>query len=98
MISNLIDNWLTVHHSLALFDLHSFLTGAQDSHLQRVTTPEAAYIQLRRRPPEDEQGNARNMSRSLINVLYVNKQEFCTSSWRSTKVNVDCVKIVKQMV
>jgi hypothetical protein len=26
-----------------------------------VTIPEAAYIQLRRRPPEDEQGNARNM-------------------------------------
>ena len=23
--------------------------------------PEAAYIQLRRRPPEDDQGNARNM-------------------------------------
>jgi len=39
----------------------SFLTGAQDSHLQRVTIPEAVYIQLRRRPPEDEQGNARNM-------------------------------------
>ena len=39
----------------------AFLTGAQDSHLQRVTIPEAAYIQLRRRPPEDEQGNARNM-------------------------------------
>ena len=39
----------------------SFLTGAQDSHLQRVTIPEVAYIQLRRRPPEDEQGNARNM-------------------------------------
>jgi hypothetical protein len=38
----------------------SFLTGAQDRHLQRVTIPEAAYIQLRRRPPEDEQGNARN--------------------------------------
>jgi hypothetical protein len=37
------------------------------------TIPEAAYIQLRRRPPEDEQGNARNMQRSLINVLYVNK-------------------------
>jgi hypothetical protein len=33
----------------------SFLTGAQDSHLQTVTLPEAAYIQLRRRPPEDEQ-------------------------------------------
>jgi len=39
----------------------SFLTGAQDSHLQRVAIPEAAYVQLRRRPPEDEQGNARNM-------------------------------------
>ena len=34
----------------------SFLTGAQDSHLQRVTIPESAYIQLRRGPPEDEQG------------------------------------------
>jgi len=50
-----------------------FLTGAQDSHLQKVMIPEAAYIQLRRRPPEDEQGNARNMLRILINVLYVNK-------------------------
>jgi hypothetical protein len=36
-----------------------FLTGAQDSHLQTVTIQEATYIQLRRRPPEDEQGNAR---------------------------------------
>jgi hypothetical protein len=43
------------------FFVNAFLTGAQDSHLQRVTIPEAAYIQLRRRPPEDEQGNARNM-------------------------------------
>jgi hypothetical protein len=34
--------------------------SAQDSHLQRGTIPETAYIQLRRRPPEDEQGNARN--------------------------------------
>jgi len=41
--------------------IYSFLTGAQDSHLQRVTIPEVAYIQLRRTPPEDEQGNARNM-------------------------------------
>jgi hypothetical protein len=39
----------------------SFLTGAQDSHLQRVTIPEATYIQLRRKPPEDEQGNAQNL-------------------------------------
>jgi hypothetical protein len=36
----------------------SFLTSAQDSHLQRVTIPEATYIQLQRRPPEDEWGNA----------------------------------------
>jgi hypothetical protein len=35
--------------------------SAQDRHLQRVTIPEAAYIQLRHRPPEYEQGNARNM-------------------------------------
>jgi hypothetical protein len=40
---------------------YCFLTGAQDSHLQTVTIPEAENIQLRRRPPEDEQGNARNM-------------------------------------
>ena len=32
-----------------------------NSLLQTVTIPEAAYIQLRRRPPEDEQDNARNM-------------------------------------
>jgi len=36
----------------------NLLTGAEDSYLQRVTIPEAAYIQLRRRPPEDEQDNA----------------------------------------
>ena len=41
--------------------LRNNLTGAQDSHLQTVTIPEAVYIQLRHRPPEDEQGNARNM-------------------------------------
>jgi len=34
----------------------SFFTGAQDSHLQTVTIPETAYIQLRTGPPEDEQG------------------------------------------
>jgi len=44
-----------------LFTYSSFLTGAQDTHLQKVTIPEAAYIQSRRRPPEDEQGNARDM-------------------------------------
>jgi hypothetical protein len=60
----------------------SFLTGAQDSHLQKVTISEAAYIKLRRRPPENEQGNARNMYRILINVLYANKQKFCASSWK----------------
>jgi hypothetical protein len=40
-----------------------------------ATIPEVAYtcIQLGRRPPEDEQGNARNMQRILLNALYVNK-------------------------
>jgi len=36
-----------------------FLTGAQD--LQTVTIPEAAHIRVRHGPPDDEQGNARNM-------------------------------------
>ena len=43
------------------YETSSFLTGAQGSHLQTVTIPETAYIQLRRGPTEDEQGNARNM-------------------------------------
>ena len=43
---------------IAFLYMCSFLTGAQDSHLQTVKIPEAAYIQLLRRPPEDEQGNA----------------------------------------
>jgi hypothetical protein len=47
---------------------------------------DAAHIQLRRRPPADGQSNVRNFYRILIYVLYVNKQEFCASSWRSTKV------------
>ena len=42
--------------ALTLFIIGSFLTGAQDSHLQRVTIPEAAHTQLRRGPPDDEQG------------------------------------------
>jgi hypothetical protein len=46
-----VDCWLTMHRS-------SFLTGAQDIHLQRVTIPEAACIQLHCRPPEYEQNNA----------------------------------------
>jgi hypothetical protein len=32
------------------------LTSAQNSHLQRVTIPEAAHIQLQCGPPDDEQG------------------------------------------
>jgi len=36
--------------------LRKNFTGAQDSHLQRVTIPETAYIQLRNGPPEDEPG------------------------------------------
>ena len=37
--------------------------------------------------------NARNMQRSLINVLYVNKQEFSASIWKS---NQGCIYIIWQ--
>jgi hypothetical protein len=56
----------------------------------RSFPPGTFCIQLRRRPPEDEQGNVLNMQSILINVLHVNKQEFCASSWRSTKVILRC--------
>ena len=39
-----------------MFREYPFLTVAQDSHLQKVTIPETAYIKLRRGPPEDEHG------------------------------------------
>jgi len=81
-----LDDWLTVHRSITLFDLqldaqHSYLYTynafikirymfralpcsslgvLRRNCIYAVTIPEAAYIQLRRRP-EDEQGNARNM-------------------------------------
>jgi hypothetical protein len=57
----LVDPQIDAQILIYLHIIHSFLTNAQDSHLQGVTIPEAAYIQLRRRPPEDEQGNARNI-------------------------------------
>jgi hypothetical protein len=52
-----LDDWLTVHRSITLGDLQL------DAQLTfyRVTTPETAYMQLRRRPPEYEQGNPRIM-------------------------------------
>jgi len=58
-----LHNTLASPHKAILSTLRksSFLTGAQESHLQTVKIPEAAYIQLLRRPPEDEQGNAQNM-------------------------------------
>jgi hypothetical protein len=61
LISNLMHKILIYLSCAPVKKESSFLTGAQDSHLQRVKIPEAAYIQLRRRPPEDEQANARNM-------------------------------------
>ena len=57
LVSSLSAGGCTVHR----LRKSSFPTGAQDSHLQTVTIPEAAYIQLQHRPPEDEQGNAQNM-------------------------------------
>jgi hypothetical protein len=58
LVSSLSAGDCPVHR---LKKLCSLLTGAQDSHLKRVTIPEVAYIQLRRRPPEDKQGNAWSM-------------------------------------
>jgi hypothetical protein len=54
-----------------------FLTGAQDSHLQTVTIPEAAYIQLRRRHPEDERGNVRNVEDFKKCIMYKQIRIFC---------------------
>jgi len=53
--------------------LRKHLTGEQDSNPQRVTIPEAAYIQLRRGTPDDEQGNARNMQRIFFNKFIICK-------------------------
>jgi hypothetical protein len=67
-----LDDWLTVHRSITLVN---FQIDAQNSYLfvykqciklyyltfYGETIPEAASIQLQRRPPEDEQGNAGNM-------------------------------------
>ena len=43
-------------HRLRKDSFLPFLTGAQDNQLQTVTIPEAAHIQLRRGPSDDEQG------------------------------------------
>jgi hypothetical protein len=68
-----LDDWLTVHRSVSLVDLK---IDAQNSCLFAYNTfikvlymfralpcssSGYTYIQLRRRPPEDEQGNARNI-------------------------------------
>jgi hypothetical protein len=86
IIHILMIGWPCIIVYITLVDLQ---LDAQNSCLftYNILIPEAAYIQLRRRPPEEEQGNARNMYRILINVLYVNKQELSASSWRSTKVS-----------
>jgi hypothetical protein len=66
LVSSLSAGDCLVHRFfLNLCTRHSFLICAQDSHLQRVRIPEAVYIQLWCRPPEDEQGNAHMGSISL---------------------------------
>jgi len=45
-ISANLDIWLTVEHSITFLLLPTSLTVAQDSHLQRVTIPEATYVQF----------------------------------------------------
>jgi len=55
-----LESWLIskLMHKILIYlhIIHSFSTGAQNSHLQTVTIPEAAYIKSRPRPPEDVQG------------------------------------------
>jgi hypothetical protein len=53
----------------------------QDSHLQTVTIPEAAYVQFASWTSWWWAECARNMYRILINVIFVNKQEVCVSRW-----------------
>jgi hypothetical protein len=53
-----LDEWLTVHRSTTLFDLQ---LDAQNSHSFTYNILIENPLQLRRRPLEDEQGNARNM-------------------------------------
>ena len=40
--------------------------GLRRNCIYAVTIPEAAYIQLRRRPPEDEQGNVEDFNKCII--------------------------------
>ena len=78
---------------------NSAFKGLRKNFLNRCTRQSPAesddtrgciHIQLRSRPPEDEQSNSRNIQRISINMLYVNKREFCASSWRSNKVILRC--------
>jgi hypothetical protein len=67
---------------------NSFLTGAQDSHLKRVRIPEAAYIQLWRRPPKYEQGNARILCLpvwrwQILSFLY--RVSFQPMKWKNNR-------------
>jgi len=52
------DDWLTVHRGTTLFDLQ---LDAQNSHSFTYNIFIENPLQLQRRPPEDEQGNARKM-------------------------------------
>jgi len=69
-----LDDWLTVHRSITLFSnmMHKVLIYLHITHLSKSSRCFEHYpthlqevyvviVQLRRRPPEDEQGNARNM-------------------------------------
>jgi len=49
------------HYPARLQEVYVVTVYMQPLVSSLVTIPEATYIQLRRRPPEDEQGNARNM-------------------------------------
>jgi hypothetical protein len=54
--SGLRHNCIYAASGIVTLQVTVLCTGAKDSHLQRVTIPETAYIQLRHRSPEDEPG------------------------------------------
>jgi len=86
MISNLMHKILVYLHIIHLLK-SSTCFEHYPAHLQEIYVV-TVYMQplLSSLPAGDCLVHRLRKKRILINVLYVNKQEFCASSWRSTKV------------
>jgi hypothetical protein len=69
LVQPLRQDWLVEPTSLAL-------AVAQDGHLQRVTIPEVAYVQF-----VLMMSGLRSKHVEEFNVICVNEQEICVSSW-----------------